>query len=153
MVSGLGTRPGSHLQIGLPTLLTIQTAPGPQGEGLHGSGFSMQRLFWQTKPERQSGSTTHSGPHPVIVSGLGMSPSWHRQMGLPNGLGEHVVPGPQGEGLQGSTGLTGGGGGGMGTSILGAGGPSQMLTQPLKQQRPLLGQSKSRTPGLQHVLR
>jgi hypothetical protein len=90
----------------------------------------------------------------VMVSGLGMSPSWHLQMGFPKGLGEQVVPGPHGDGLQGSTGLTGGGGGGatIGSSRGGGGGPSQMLTQPLKQQRPLLGQSRSRTPGLQQVL-
>ena len=41
-----------------------------------------------------------------MVSGFGMRPSWHRQIGFPKGLGEQVVPGPHGDGLQGSTGLT-----------------------------------------------
>ncbi len=49
-----------NLQIGFPAELTEQVAPGPHGEGLQGSGFSTQRLFWQTRPDRQSGSTTHS---------------------------------------------------------------------------------------------
>ena len=39
-------------------------------------------------------------------------------------------------------------GGGLGGDI----GPWQMLTQPLKQQSPWLGQSVSLTPGLQQVL-
>ena len=30
-----------------PPKLTVQTAPGPQGEGSHGSGFSTQRCAWQ----------------------------------------------------------------------------------------------------------
>ena len=55
----------------------MQMVPGPQGDGLQGSGFSTQCWFWQTKPVRQSGSTTHSGPHPVIVSGLGIKPGSH----------------------------------------------------------------------------
>ena len=46
------------------------------------------------------------GPHPVMVSGFGIRPSWHRQIGFPKGLGVQVVPGPQGVGLQGSTGRT-----------------------------------------------
>jgi hypothetical protein len=36
-----------HLQIGFPRELTMQMVPGPQGEGLQGSGLSMQRWFWQ----------------------------------------------------------------------------------------------------------
>ena len=58
-------------------LLTMQVAPGPQGDGLQGSGLSTQRWFWQTNPVRQSGSTTHSGPQPVMVSGLGTNPGSH----------------------------------------------------------------------------
>ena len=49
--------------------MTVQTAPGPQGEGSHGSGFSTQRCAWQMKPLAQSGSRTHSGLQPEIVSG------------------------------------------------------------------------------------
>ena len=37
MVSGLGTRPGRHLQMGLPSLLAVQVVPGPQGVGSQGS--------------------------------------------------------------------------------------------------------------------
>ena len=66
-----------YLQIGFPIGLTEQTAPRPQGLGLHGSGLSMHRWFSQTKPPRQSGSITHSGPHPVIVSGFGTNPWLH----------------------------------------------------------------------------
>ena len=39
------------------------------------------------------------------MSGFGIKPDLQRQIGLPAGLGEHVVPGPQGEGLQGFVGL------------------------------------------------
>ena len=39
--------------------------PGPQGEGLQGSGFSTHLWFWQTQPWLQSGSMTHSGLHPI----------------------------------------------------------------------------------------
>ncbi len=66
--------------MGLPRLLTIQVAPGPHGDGLHGSGFSTQRWFWQTKPVRQSGSWTHSGPQPVMVSGFGTNPGSHLKL-------------------------------------------------------------------------
>ena len=40
---------------------------------------SINTYFWlvQTKPVLQSGSTIHSGLHPVIVSGLGISPGSH----------------------------------------------------------------------------
>ena len=41
IVSGLGTSPGRHLQIGLPSMLAVQVVPGPHGLGLHGSGFSI----------------------------------------------------------------------------------------------------------------
>ena len=62
--------------------------------GLHASNKSWSRNMLKLP-----------GPQPVMVSGFGMSPSWHRQIGLPKGLGEQVVPGPQGDGLHGSTGL------------------------------------------------
>ena len=41
MVSGLGIKPGSHLQIGLPLGPTVQMAPGPQGLGSQGSGLGI----------------------------------------------------------------------------------------------------------------
>ncbi len=66
-----------YLQMGFPRLLTMHVAPGPHGDGLHGSGFSMHRWFWQTYPVLQSGSRTHSGPQPVMVSGLGTRPGSH----------------------------------------------------------------------------
>ena len=66
-----------YLQIGFPMLFTMQVAPGPQGDGLQGSGFSMHLWFWQTYPVLQSGSRTHSGPQPVMVSGLGTKPGSH----------------------------------------------------------------------------
>ena len=102
IVSGLGMSPSIHLHMGLPCALGVQVVPGPQGYGLHGSGFSTHRWLLQTKPYLQSGSIVHSGPHPVIVSGLGMSPALHLQIGLPSLLGVQVVPGPHGLGLQGS---------------------------------------------------
>ena len=40
-----------------------------------------------------------------MVSGLGINPGWQRQIGFPAGLGEHVVPGPHGDGLHGFLGL------------------------------------------------
>ena len=46
--------------------------------------------------------TVHSGPHPVIVSGLGTKPFKHLQIGFPSLLAMHMVPGPQGLGSQGS---------------------------------------------------
>ena len=46
--------------------------------------------------------TVHSGPHPVIVSGLGTRPFKHLQIGFPSLLAMHMVPGPQGLGSQGS---------------------------------------------------
>ena len=67
----------TYLQIALPTLLVIQTAPGPQGDGSQGSGFSTHLWFSQTYPVEQSGSITHSGLHPVMVSGLGIKPGLH----------------------------------------------------------------------------
>ena len=56
------------------------TAPGPHGLGSHGSGRSTQRrsLLQMKSPRyRQSGSTSHSGPQPVIVSGWGTRPGRH----------------------------------------------------------------------------
>ena len=67
----------TYLQIAFPRLLVIHLAPGPQGDGLQGSGFSTQRWPSQTYPDLQSGSITHSGPQPVIVSGLGINPGLH----------------------------------------------------------------------------
>jgi len=104
MVSGLGMRPGSHLQMALPEPVTEQTAPGPQGDGKQGSGFSTHLWSLQTSPLWQSGSLTHSGPQPVMVSGLGMRPGWQVQMALPCGFGWQRAPGPQGFGKQGSWG-------------------------------------------------
>lgn len=54
------------------------------------------------RPILQSGSVTHSGLQPVIVSGFGLKPGTQRQTGLPSLLTEQVVPGPQGEGEHGS---------------------------------------------------
>ena len=41
MVSGLGTNFPKQRQIGFPNLLAIHIVPGPHGDGLQGSGFSM----------------------------------------------------------------------------------------------------------------
>ena len=95
--------PGGHLQVNCPVNpWGIQIALGPQGLGLHGSGLSTHFWFWQMYPVLQSGSTVHSGPQPVMVSGLGTSPAKHRQIGFPSLLAMHIVPGPQGLGSQGS---------------------------------------------------
>ena len=95
--------PGGHLQVNCPVNpWGIQIALGPQGLGLHGSGLSTHFWFWQMYPVLQSGSTVHSGPHPVMVSGFGTSPAKHRQIGFPSLLAMHIVPGPQGLGSQGS---------------------------------------------------
>ena len=95
--------PGGHLHVNCPVNpWGIQIALGPQGLGLHGSGLSTHFWFWQIYPVLQSGSTVHSGPHPVMVSGLGTSPAKHRQIGFPSLLAIHIVPGPQGLGSQGS---------------------------------------------------
>ena len=37
-----------YLQIALPNPFVVQTAPGPQGLGLQGSGFSIHLWFSQT---------------------------------------------------------------------------------------------------------
>lgn len=102
IVSGLGIKPGSHLQIAFPDPVTEQRAPGPQGDGSQGSGLFTHLWLWQTYPRWQSGSMTHSGPQPVIVSGFGMRPASHWQIALPARLTEHLAPGPQGFGWQGS---------------------------------------------------
>ena len=93
-----------YLQIALPNPFVVQTAPGPHGVGSHGSGFSMHLWFKQTSPYWQSGSLTHSGPHPVMVSGFGIMPGTQLQMALPTLLTVQMVLGPQGEGWQGFTG-------------------------------------------------
>lgn len=95
-------RPGIQVQIGFPSWFGVHVVPGPHGDGLQGSGFSTHLDSLQINPYLQSGSTTHSGPQPVIVSGLGISPGRQVQMGFPSLFGVHVVPGPHGEGLQGS---------------------------------------------------
>ena len=46
--------------------------------------------------------TVHSGPQPVMVSGLGTNFPKQRQIGFPNLFAIHIVPGPHGDGLQGS---------------------------------------------------
>ena len=51
-----------------------------------------------------------------MVSGLGMRPGKHRQMGLPSRFGVQVVPGPQGEGSHGSGALQRISGRGSGTN-------------------------------------
>ena len=75
-----------------PAMFTVQTAPGPQGDGSQGSGFSTHLWLWQTKPLWQSGSTTHSGLQPEMVSGLGMRPGWHLQMAFPVLVTEQSAP-------------------------------------------------------------
>jgi len=102
MVSGLGMRPGWHLQMAFPVLVTEQSAPGPHGDGTQGSGFSIHFWFWQTNPLWQSGSMTHSGLHPEMVSGFGIRPGWHLQIALPVLVTEHSAPGPHGFGSHGS---------------------------------------------------
>ena len=94
----------TYLQIALPIPFVMQTAPGPHGLGLQGSGFSTHRWFKQTSPYWQSGSLTHSGPHPVMVSGFGIMPGTQLQMALPTLLTVQMVLGPQGVGWQGFTG-------------------------------------------------
>lgn len=71
MVSGWGANPGRQVHTGLPNRLTLQLVLGPQGEGSHGSGLGTHLKFWQMFPDPQSGSLSHSLPHPVMVSGLG----------------------------------------------------------------------------------
>ena len=77
--SGLGSKPGSHLQTGEPTRSTKQFVPGPQGVGMQG---------WSI--------------HPVIVSGLGINPGLQSQIAAAPFLVEQIVPGPQGLGSHGS---------------------------------------------------
>ncbi len=50
IVSGFGTSPGRQLQTGFPSRLSTQVVPGPQGEGLHGSGRGTQAFWMQTWP-------------------------------------------------------------------------------------------------------
>ena len=61
-MSGLGTSPGRHLQIGLPSLLGVQVVPGPQGLGSHGLATE----------------------HCISGVGSGTKPSGHLQNGLPS---------------------------------------------------------------------
>ena len=77
--SGLGSKPGSHLQTGEPTRSIKQFVPGPQGVGMQG---------WSI--------------HPVIVSGLGINPGLQSQIAAAPLLVEQIVPGPQGLGSHGS---------------------------------------------------
>ena len=42
-----------------------------------------------------------AGPHPVMVSGWGISPGWQLHLALPIELTVQVVPGPHGDGWQG----------------------------------------------------
>ena len=77
--SGLGSKPGSHLQTGEPTRSIKQFVPGPQGVGMQG---------WSI--------------HPVIVSGLGINPGLQSQIATAPLLVEQIVPGPQGLGSHGS---------------------------------------------------
>ena len=42
--------------MGLPARLSVQTAPGPQGDGWQGSGRTTHRWLWHTYPLEQSGS-------------------------------------------------------------------------------------------------
>jgi len=56
MVSGMGTKPGRHLQTGLPPLFTSQRVFGPQGEGSQGSGGGVRTSILE---------------QPVMVSGAG----------------------------------------------------------------------------------
>ena len=85
----------------MPCLGAEQRAPGPHGEGLHGSGSSTHLWLRQTCPDLHSGSVTHSGPQPVMVSGLGIKPGSQLQIAFPTLLTVQMVPGPQGEGTQG----------------------------------------------------
>ena len=62
MVSGLGTSPGRHLQMGLPSLLAVQVVPGPQGLGSQGSRME----------------------HWTSGLGSGTKPSGHLQNGRPS---------------------------------------------------------------------
>ena len=98
-----------NLQMAFPLESSIHCDPGPQGEGLQGSGFSTHlcHACSQTKPLLQSESLVHSGPHPVIVSGLGINPGWQLHMAFPAALTVQVVPWPQGVGTQGLLGCLG----------------------------------------------
>ena len=100
--TAMGMSPGLHQHMGFPVKLTVQLAPGPQGEGLQGSGLSTHLWLVQTNPCLLSGSLTHSGLHPVIVSGFGISPGEQWQIAFPFPVIVHSAPGPQGLGLQGS---------------------------------------------------
>ena len=42
--------------------------------------------------------TVHSGPQPVMVSGLGTNFPKQRHIGFPNLFAIHIVPGPHGDG-------------------------------------------------------
>ena len=90
MVSGMGMSPASHRQIALPELVIIQRAPGPQGLGVQGSGLSWHRWPRHTCPRLHSKSATHSGPQPVIVSGLGTRPGLHWQIAFPGHVGHQT---------------------------------------------------------------
>jgi hypothetical protein len=55
-----------------------------------------QRPLAQFCELEQSSSSSHWGPQPVIVSGLGKKPDLHRQTATPSGLTIQSVLGPQG---------------------------------------------------------
>ena len=120
MVSGFGTSPGRHRQMGLPSLLGVQEVPGPQGLGWQGfrrehliSGLgSGERPGGHLQKGRPScGIHIASSPQGLGSQGLGTTqpcwgvgsgtrPSGHLQVGSPS-WGTHIEPGPQGLGSQG----------------------------------------------------
>ena len=62
----------------MPFWFSIHCAPGPQGDGLHGSGFEIHLCHCtsHTKPELQFESTKHS-TQPSMESGIGTNPGLH----------------------------------------------------------------------------
>jgi hypothetical protein len=48
IVSGLGINPAVQRQMAFPLPVTEHSAPGPHGEGSHGSGFGTHRWLWHT---------------------------------------------------------------------------------------------------------
>ena len=58
-MSGLGTRPFKHLQIGFPSLLAMHMVPGPQGLGSQGSGFKTHLEEMVVKNKKMCLSSTY----------------------------------------------------------------------------------------------